>query len=116
LRLDEAQLHALEAYEWPGNIRELRHVIERAVILSRTPPLRLDLALPALPVAPHVPPPAGGIRTDAQLRALERENLLATLERVGWRVAGAGGAAELLGIRPSTLRDRMKALGIQRPT
>jgi transcriptional regulator with GAF, ATPase, and Fis domain len=89
-------------------------VIERAVILSHTPPLRLDLALPQAAAAPAQR--AGAIMTEAELRALERENLVATLERVGWRVAGSGGAAELLGIRPSTLRDRMKALGIQRRT
>ena len=115
LTLDDAQARVLEAYEWPGNIRELRHVIERAVILSRMPPLRLDLALPtAATPAPAPAPRAGSIMTDAELRALERENLVATLERVNWRVAGSGGAAELLGVRPSTLRDRMKALGIQR--
>jgi transcriptional regulator with GAF, ATPase, and Fis domain len=117
LTLDESQARVLEAYEWPGNIRELRHVIERAVILSRTPPLRLDLALPTA-AAPAATPAtrAASIMTDAELRTLERDNLVATLERVNWRVAGSGGAAELLGVRPSTLRDRMKALGIQRRT
>jgi transcriptional regulator with GAF, ATPase, and Fis domain len=52
---------------------------------------------------------------DGELRALERDNIVAALERTGWRIAGPGGAAELLGMRPSTLRDRMKAFGISRP-
>ena len=51
----------------------------------------------------------------AELRDLERDNLIRALEQTKWRIAGEGGAAELLGIRPSTLRDRIKALGIQRP-
>ena len=113
LAIDDEQARVLEAYEWPGNIRELRHVIERAAILSRTPPLRLDLALPT-ESAPAPASRSAAIMTESELRTLERDNLVATLERAGWRVAGSGGAAELLGMRPSTLRDRMKALGIQR--
>jgi transcriptional regulator with GAF, ATPase, and Fis domain len=131
----------LAAYEWPGNVRELQHVIERAVILSPGPPLRLERALlvgapavapmpptampaampivPATPIAPATVRPADGatapILTEADLRALERDSIVAALARAAGRIAGPGGAAELLGIRPSTLRDRMKALGISRP-
>jgi DNA-binding NtrC family response regulator len=103
----------LEGHPWPGNIRELEHVISRAVILSRSSRLALEEALSATP-------PASArfsqtrILTAAALRDLERQNLIAALERSGWRVSGATGAAELLGLHPSTLRDRMKALGIQR--
>jgi transcriptional regulator with GAF, ATPase, and Fis domain len=105
-------------------VRELQHVIERAVILSPEPPLRLDLSLPNVEaepplapvvVAPPAPAAAGTPLKDSELRAMERQNVIAALEKARWRVAGQGGAAELLGIRPSTLRDRMKALGIQRP-
>jgi PAS domain S-box-containing protein len=106
---DEARLLA---YDWPGNVRELDHVIERAVILSRAPPLRLDLALP-LRDAGRPSPPAELLQED-DLRRIERDNLVLALKRAGGRVSGPGGAAELLGMRPSTLRDRMKTLGISR--
>ena len=138
LALDNAQRGMLVAYDWPGNVRELQHVIERAVILSPAPPLALGRALavggggaplppspltapaPATdgPVAPSATKPSAGnsqpILTESDLRALERDSIVAALERAAGRIAGPGGAAELLGIRPSTLRDRMKALGIQR--
>jgi formate hydrogenlyase transcriptional activator len=81
------------------------------------PPLRIDLALPrpAKPSGAQAPiptPPAGSIRTEAEMRDLERANLMAALEQAGGRVGGAGGAAEILRVRPSTLRDRMRAFGI----
>ena len=112
----------LENHSWPGNIRELEHVISRAVILSHGSHLALEEALSATPPASaRIPLLRGGgsgsrarILTDAALRDLERDNLLAALERSNWRVSGTTGAAELLGLHPSTLRDRMKALGIQR--
>jgi len=116
--LDAADASALRAYEWPGNVRELRNVLERAIITSPDGRLHLERALPARLPAP--PPPGGDrgpdgeILTDASLRRLERDNTLAALARAGGRVGGAGGAAELLGVRPSTLKSRMKALGIGR--
>ena len=111
--LTEAQRELLTGYEWPGNVRELENVIERAVILAQGGALRLDLALS---IGSSVPAQATSERvlTDTELRTLERDNLVAALERVAWRVSDSGGAAELLGVRPSTLRDRMKALGIRR--
>jgi transcriptional regulator with GAF, ATPase, and Fis domain len=110
-----AEKDLLVAYDWPGNVRELENVVERAVILSRDGPLRLDHALS---IGSSTPPAATVERvlTDNELKALERENLMAALDRAAWRVSGSGGAAELLGVRPSTLRDRMKALGIRRST
>ena len=114
LSLDDEQQRQLAAYDWPGNVRELQHVLERAVILSPVPPLRLDLALPR-----EAPATAGAVSgrvlKDEQLRALERENLRSALEQANWQVSGPGGAAELLGINPSTLRDRMRAFELQRP-
>jgi DNA-binding NtrC family response regulator len=112
----------LESHSWPGNIRELEHVISRAVILARGSHLALEEALCATPSASARVSLSLGARsasqtrilTDAALRDLERDNLIAALERSGWRVSGTTGAAELLGLHPSTLRDRMKALGIQR--
>src|SRR5262249_39838463 len=101
-------------YDWPGNVRELQHVIERAVILSREGPLRLGLALPA---SSHVEAPVVRDKglTDDALRAIERDNLTTAPDRGDWRSSGAGGAAELLGLSPSTLRDRMRVFDIQRP-
>jgi PAS domain S-box-containing protein len=124
LELTAAHRVALLDYAWPGNVRELHHVIERAVILSPTPPLRLELGLPMMNQVPGPPSSvqssprlrasSGAILTDDELRKLERDNLVAALDAASGRVAGDGGAAELLGVNPSTLRDRMKALGIGR--
>jgi PAS domain S-box-containing protein len=107
----------LRAYPWPGNIRELQNVIERAVITSAGGCLDLSRFLHADPVPP--PPAAtaltpGAIRTVRDLEQIERASIVAALEAAGGRVAGADGAAERLGTKPSTLRSRMKALGITR--
>ncbi len=122
LGFDDAQRAMLLAYDWPGNVRELQHVIERAVILSPAPPLQLERALQVgAPAAVPMAPPAGAtsdppqpILKESDLRALEHASIVAALDRSAGRIAGPGGAAELLGTRPSTLRDRMKALGIKR--
>src|SRR5262249_38773242 len=120
LELSEGDRRLLTAYSWPGNVRELQHVIERAVILSPRPPLRLDRALAGVSMVPasHIEQ-LGGPARDTLLReedllTLERENLLAALRKTGGRIAGPGGAADLLKMRPSTLRDRMRSLGIAR--
>jgi len=131
-QLNQSQADALRRYAWPGNVRELKNVIERAVILSTADSLRLDLSLPvADPATPAGVPPdsrdpatvlgqattgdAPQFLTEAGMRDQQRANLVAALEAARWRIAGKGGAAELLGIRPSTLADRMKTLGIRRP-
>jgi PAS domain S-box-containing protein len=107
----------LRAYAWPGNVRELQNVIERAVILSRDGALDLAAVLPAPPAGVAAPPPVPGegVQTARDLRARERDNILRALEGAGWRVAGPTGAARRLGLPPSTLASRMKALGIRRP-
>jgi transcriptional regulator with GAF, ATPase, and Fis domain len=123
LTLGPAHLDALRRYDWPGNVRELRNVIERAVILARDNTLQLDLPLAGRTVAPTAAPlpaavalaGAGHIRTEAELRDEQRANITAALEAARWRVSGRGGAAELLGLRPTTLADRMRRLGIRRP-
>jgi transcriptional regulator with GAF, ATPase, and Fis domain len=113
---DEAG-HCLRAYAWSGNVRELENVIERAIITS--PDGHLDLERALSQSAPAAVDPstleADTVLTAAQLQDLERQNLLRALARASGRVSGRGGAAELLGIPPSTLNSRMKALGIQRP-
>ena len=104
----------LSALEWPGNVRELEHVIERAVVLARDGRIDLQRCLPqGAPAAPAASAPAG-ILTAEQLRALEAQNIERALRQAEGRVAGAGGAAELLGLPPSTLASRMKALGLKR--
>ena len=119
LRLTQAQANAIEAYDWPGNVRELKNVIERAVILSRGNTLRLELSLPegsrSAEASIGNEPATAGVLTDSEMRAFQKRNLEAAMKLTGWRVSGKGGAAELLGIRPTTLTDRLKSLGIQRP-
>ena len=103
-------MNALEAHDWPGNVRELQHVIERAVILTRGTDLAFDAGI--LDPAPSRQPGPPPIET---LDAAERAHILKALEACRWRVSGKGGAAELLGLKRSTLDFRMKKLGINRP-
>ncbi len=105
--IPQPTMEALKAYPWPGNIRELENVIERAVILSRGSQLELGEWLPK----PGVSPQGTWIPT---LEELEREHILHVLELTGWRVSGEKGAAKLLGLKPTTLEARMKKLGITR--
>jgi PAS domain S-box-containing protein len=113
----------LMTYSWPGNVRELRNVIERAVITSRNGYLNLDKALPdggsaiisdTEPASPILQSLSKAIVQVHELQQLERTNILRALETSGWRVAGRNGAAELLGINPSTLNSRIRALSIQK--
>ena len=125
-RLSDDDVAQLRRYPWPGNVRELQNVIERAVITAKGGRVRLDLpgdrseALPEAevretkdPAADDVPP--GRILTEEAIRELERNNLLAALEQAGGKIYGAGGAAALLGMKPTTLASRIERLGIKRP-
>jgi formate hydrogenlyase transcriptional activator len=98
---------ALGKYRWPGNIRELENLIERAVILSPGPELRVPVA--ELKVSPAAPP--GGATT---LEAAERAHILRALMETNWTVGGPAGAAARLGMKRTTLQSRMKLLGITR--
>jgi transcriptional regulator with GAF, ATPase, and Fis domain len=102
-------LRALVEYSWPGNVRELRNVLERAVLQSTDGVLRLP---EPLEIAPARAAPSGPGAATATLEEIERQHIRATLELTRGRVSGAGGAAELLGINPNTLRSRMKKLGV----
>jgi formate hydrogenlyase transcriptional activator len=104
-----ASLAALERHAWPGNVRELRNLVERAVILARGPELVLE------PPVPFATPRNDGAAKTA-LAEVESEHIRTVLERVGWRVRGRGGAAEALGMKPTTLDSRMVKLRIQRPS
>ncbi len=115
-RLTQADLTRLRQYDWPGNIRELQNVIERAVILARGGRLRLDVALADLPAfTPESADATDVIMTERERRARERANLVKALERTGGRIYGAGGAAELLGLNPTTLASRLRAFKIALP-
>jgi len=116
----QGQVEQLRRYEWPGNVRELKNVIERAVILSNGDTLRLDLATSDTDLAPENDEPAmlraeRSYLTEAEMKAQQKANLLAALDAADWRVSGAGGAAEMLGIKPSTLSDRIRSMGLVRP-
>lgn len=107
--IEPESLERLIRYPWPGNVRELENVIERAVILSRSPVLHIDERL----IAPFVP--AASAQSLTQLQDVERTHILQTLASTDWRIEGPDGAAERLGLAPSTLRSRLKKLEIQRP-
>jgi PAS domain S-box-containing protein len=117
--LSPEHLEQLRRYSWPGNIRELRNVIERAVITSRDGQLNLDRAFPEMTGDARTvaaPEETGDrIHTMQELQALERNNIIRALEARGWTVSGDHGAAVLLDMHPSTLASRMKALRIKRP-
>jgi PAS domain S-box-containing protein len=102
-------MRELEAYHWPGNVRELQNVIERAVITTHSPVLRLAdrLASPPLSRSSIIPKP--------RLVDMERDHILKSLEESNWKVEGKHGAADSLGLNPSTLRTKMRKLGIKRP-
>jgi len=118
-KMTRRHIEMLRAHHWPGNIRELRNVIERAVISSRGTKLRLDMALSEPPASEPQTSAAVQVAdseylTDAEFRALEKANLVAALEHAKWKVWGETGAAELLGIKPSTLKYRMQNFGIDK--
>jgi DNA-binding NtrC family response regulator len=113
-------MEVLQKYHWPGNIRELQNVIERAVITTRG--ARLQLA-DNLDLEPQVengltssPKESGVIARNGTLAEVEREYITSVLEKTYWRIEGKYGAAEILGINPSTLRHRMRRLHIQKPS
>jgi transcriptional regulator with GAF, ATPase, and Fis domain len=118
-RLTLAGLETLQTYDWPGNIRELRNVIERATIFARGGTLTFDLPVTgADPTSCNVEAGDAVERkyvTDAEMRRRERENLFIVLQKTGWRIKGVDGAAELLGMKPTTLVSRMEKMGLRRP-
>ena len=106
---DGPSMERLVQYAWPGNVRELENIVERALILCHERLLHIDPAM----VNVRVPPEAGPRRT---LHDEERHHILQTLTLLDWRIEGPGGAADQLGLAPSTLRSRMQKLAIRRPS
>jgi transcriptional regulator with GAF, ATPase, and Fis domain len=119
MRLTRSQADMLQNYNWPGNVRELKNVIERAVILSPRNALRLDLSMsnPGADMRHSDPAsrPQEQVLTEIEMREFQKKNLLAALDQTGWKVSGSGGAAELLGVRPTTLADRIRTFGVKKP-
>ena len=103
--IDKATLAGLQQYSWPGNIRELRNVVERAMIVTTS--RRLTLAPPLT----QTPAP----RRSTKLIDVEKDHIRSVLDSTGWRIRGAGGAAVRLGLKPTTLETRMAKLGLKRP-
>jgi len=124
IRITQADAESLQQYDWPGNIRELQNVIERAVILAKGPRLPLTEVLPNGTSTDSDASSGSRLKTDTaapsrilrsdDLTRVERQNIIAALEHARWKISGTGGAAELLGMNPSTLASRMRTLGIKR--
>jgi transcriptional regulator with GAF, ATPase, and Fis domain len=116
-RISQSEMAALTAHGWPGNVRELQNLVERAIIVWQGGPLRfpidvpsgLDAAAPGASAAVASP-----MLTRDELKRLERESIVRALEHANGKVSGPGGAAELLGLRPTTLASRIAALGLKR--
>jgi formate hydrogenlyase transcriptional activator len=117
-KVPQAVMEALQNHDWPGNIRELENVVERAMIASDGDTLCLDDPHPFVRLATAV---GGSDCLDPHnldpdsLDNVQRRHIRAVLERCGWRINGAGNAAERLGVHPNTLRFRLQKLGISRP-
>ncbi len=120
-RLTRAGIETLQNYDWPGNIRELRNVVERAVIFARGGALDFDVRWTGSSVdltsfeRLDIDQAEPEYLTDVEIRRRERENLFVVLQRTGWKIKGVNGAAELLGLKPTTLISRMEKMGLKRP-
>jgi transcriptional regulator with GAF, ATPase, and Fis domain len=103
--IDDDSLLAMRQYSWPGNVRELRNVVERAMITVNT--TRVVIPMPQMTSRSTV--------RSTRLIDVERDHIRTVLESTGWRIRGASGAADRLGLRPTTLETRMAKLGLKRP-
>ena len=112
-RLTAENIRELCSYNWPGNVRELQNVLERALIVSGGSHLHFVLG-DSHPAAPKLTDSASPVRMRAQFLELERRQIVAALEKTGGKIYGSDGAAELLGMRPTTLSSKIAALKIKR--
>jgi PAS domain S-box-containing protein len=115
-RISQSEINKLMEYGWPGNVRELQNAVERAVIISQGGPLQFDLPdlMQGGPANSTTATSKGPVLTQEQLKRQERENIAAALKQTGGKVFGPNGAAELLGMKPTTLASRIAALGLNR--
>ena len=118
----KANMLELKAYDWPGNVRELQNVIERAVITSRSGKLAFNLTQEKLnngrrdkAERRRASDDAQPVLTEEEMKQRDRENLLNALHQSGWKITGDGGAAEILGMKPTTLHSKIKKLGLKNP-
>ena len=121
-RLTRAAVTQLQSYDWPGNVRELCNVVARSVILARGGVLEFDLPISNQAAPPALPSPraAGNpaqskFLTEVEVERFERDNLLQALEAANWKISGRDSAAELLGLKPTTLLSRMTKWGLKKP-
>jgi chemotaxis protein methyltransferase CheR len=105
LKITKSSMQALQSYPWPGNVRELRHVVESALITSEKNKLHFDLPKTAI----------GATRKLKTFEEMEREYILEVLKAKNWKIKGEDSASSILGLPPSTLRSRIKKLGLKRP-
>ncbi len=102
--ISRESMAAMQRYPWPGNIRELRNVVERAMILTASHELTIRVPLASV----------GGSRSSTKLADVQKDHIRNVLESTGWRIRGTAGAADLLGLKPTTLETRMAKLGLSR--
>ncbi len=118
-RLKKRHAEELLAYNWPGNVRELQNVVERAVIRAQSGTLEFENAVEGSQPRQAAPEesnqPSGRILKQDEIKRIERDNVHAALEAANWKIYGPDGAARLLGISPTTLTSKAKALGLRRP-
>ena len=105
--IDRESMDALQRYSWPGNIRELRNLIERAMIVCHRTEAAASTCRRRQPCSTSTP--------SRKLEDVERDHILSILEKSGWRIRGPNGAAAKLGLKPTTLEARMAKLGVNRP-
>ena len=119
--LTQAEVLKLQNYHWPGNVRELQNIIERAVISSRCGSVKFDLPVPQVSSGSFQKPVKNNgdhpieVLTEDDMRLREKANIEMALTQTNWKIYGTGGAAELLGLKPTTLLSRIKKMGIVRP-
>ena len=115
-RLTQTAMDQLTSYTWPGNVRELQNAVERAVILAQGGALQFDWLKGAnpLPTAAAAPAAPLAVLTNAELKQRERQNLMAALAQTRGKIFGPTGTAALLGMKPTTVTSRLKALGLKR--
>ena len=114
-KIPTSVIESLQRYHWPGNVRELKHVIERAAINSAGNTMQLAEAFAAPALSPSLTADNSASVSFLSLEEMERQHTLRVLAKVGWKIEGKGGAADILDINPGTLRSRMKKLGIRKP-
>ena len=113
-RLRQGDIDVMEAYDWPGDIRELQNVIERAAITSNKGPMIFDFPLSAAQTRDsHKKAEPQNILSDDEMQAMVKANMLSALKSTDWKLIGHDGAAALLEMKPTTLTSRIKRMGLR---